>query len=522
MLITFSGALAGHYAKDFALTASQRTLMLQTIMFLMYLLLGALVFSNIENWNYLDAVYWADVTLFTVGFGDYSVSTNLGRALLMPYALVGVISLGLVIGSIRSLMIERGRRQMDARIEEKKRSRTVRTMSIKGKDILLEPIRADTDFSIRDPEGVLPSTEFERREAEFNLMRKIQRQASTRRKWFAMGVSTGTWLVLWLVGAYVFYRCENPYQDFWNYFTSVYFCFVSLTTIGYGDITPISNAGKSFFVFWSLMALPTMTVLISNAGDTVVKFIRDATIRLGNVTILPGEGTFSADVKHIVNKASCGWLFPHHVDTIPPSADQYRGQMQEATGEAVLTSRHYSRASGVKQTGPEYDNSIPSPTEEKRVGQARRSASNGRGPIDELPEGIEYHYLLIAEIETVSKHLRHKKPRTYSFEEWAWYLKLMGEDERNPDTHRKPTFKSKRAPDEKPEEDEDHFQWSWVGHKSPLLGGQEESEWILQRLTRRLKECLALEKKRVQGETAEDEGSGSGSANGEKREEEKN
>lgn len=67
MSVTIWGANAGHYSKDFKLTPSQRTLMLQTIMFLVYLLLGALLFSSIEGWNYLDGVYWADVTLFTVG-----------------------------------------------------------------------------------------------------------------------------------------------------------------------------------------------------------------------------------------------------------------------------------------------------------------------------------------------------------------------------------------------------------------------------------------------------------------------
>ncbi len=71
LVVTYFGAQAGHYDKDFQLTTAQRTLMLQSIMFLIYLLVGALVFSTVEGWNYLDAVYWADVTLFTVGFGDF-------------------------------------------------------------------------------------------------------------------------------------------------------------------------------------------------------------------------------------------------------------------------------------------------------------------------------------------------------------------------------------------------------------------------------------------------------------------
>jgi len=72
MCLTVWGAYKGHYARHFKLTAAQRTLMLQTMSFFTYLLLGALVFSHVEKWEYLDAVYWADVTLLTVGLGDYA------------------------------------------------------------------------------------------------------------------------------------------------------------------------------------------------------------------------------------------------------------------------------------------------------------------------------------------------------------------------------------------------------------------------------------------------------------------
>lgn len=90
MLVTVYGAYAGHYDKEFKLTMSQRTLMLQTISYFVYLLLGALVYSHVEGWAYLDAVYWADFTLLTVGIGDYSPATHLGRGLLFPFAIGGI------------------------------------------------------------------------------------------------------------------------------------------------------------------------------------------------------------------------------------------------------------------------------------------------------------------------------------------------------------------------------------------------------------------------------------------------
>lgn len=63
MCITVYGAIKKKYDSEFNLTMAQRTLMLQTIAYFTYLLLGALVYSKIEGWKFLDAVYWADFTL---------------------------------------------------------------------------------------------------------------------------------------------------------------------------------------------------------------------------------------------------------------------------------------------------------------------------------------------------------------------------------------------------------------------------------------------------------------------------
>ncbi|RSL53335.1 hypothetical protein CEP54_010446 [Fusarium duplospermum] len=531
MMVTFYGAWTRHYGKDFNLTPSQRTLMLQTIMFLMYLLIGALIFSNIEGWNYLDAVYWADVTLFTVGFGDFTAETTLGRALMMPYALIGVISLGLVIGSIRSLVLERGKRQVDARMEEKKRRRMVRSMTKKGDDDILEPIRephrADSEFSSK-----LPATEYERRKVEFDLMRKIQAQTSSRRRWMAMAISTGSWLILWLLGAFIFVKCEKPYQG-WVYFDGFYFCFVSLTTIGYGDKTPKSNAGKSFFVFWSLLALPTMTVLISNAGDTVVKLIRDSTLRLGNVTILPGEGNFSGDLKYIIHKATFGRVFPDYKNP-PAPQDLKKHQSTQSNATQHITDtivKAEQENHGQDARGRSHHSNINRDSSPRRIGhrrtnstftsQVRRSLSRLRDAKDELPTGTNFHFLLISEIQVLAGHLKDRKPHHYSFEQWAWYLKLMGEDEGNAETHRKAQPKSGhrhhhhhhhhghrgRSPqrggygspdrnDEESPESEEAMAWSWVGNRSPLMGSQEETEWILERLMDRLRESLSAEGRR--------------------------
>ncbi|KAK1237979.1 hypothetical protein MKX08_002558 [Trichoderma sp. CBMAI-0020] len=544
MSITFWGACAGHYPKDFILSLSQRTLMLQTILVLLYLHVGATVFAAIEGWGYLDTLYWADVTLFTIGFGDFEPSTNLGRALTIPYAIVGIISLGLVIEAVRGLTLDGGKRRVLARMEEKKRRRLVRKIAKRGGDEILEPIQdeilepiqeepdsprsqADFDFpraqtnktdktNQTDKTDKSIRSEFERRKAEFALMRKIQAKTATRRKWMALGVSGLVWLVFWMVGAVIFMQAEKPYQD-WTYFQAFYFCFIAYTTIGYGDLTPVSNAGRSFFVFWSLMALPTITVLISHAGSTVIKIVRDSTIRLGNVTILPGEDAFSSSLKHMISRMTLGRAYKTYYESTNPNMmldapknnikriAEFMEQLEDDDLSDIERERDNANDGGEdfggdhgketrKRGRPERLDSTAS----NFTSRVRRSLSRIRNHERKLPTGPDFHFLLISEIQAVAKHRKESKSYNYSFDEWAWYLKLIGEDEHNPLTHGKAKIKGKKPTGDY--EREEIVKWSWVGHRSPLMGSQSESDWILEKLVDRLQQSLSAESQRLKAE----------------------
>lgn len=65
----------------------------------------AAVHASVEKWKFLDAVYWANSTLLAIGIG--APVTHLGSALLFPYAIGGIIILGLVVSSIHLLVLER-------------------------------------------------------------------------------------------------------------------------------------------------------------------------------------------------------------------------------------------------------------------------------------------------------------------------------------------------------------------------------------------------------------------------------
>ena len=63
MVVTASGVYIGRYSRDFKLTMSQRTLIFQTTTFIGYILAAGAVYSKVEGWDYLDGVYYVDVTI---------------------------------------------------------------------------------------------------------------------------------------------------------------------------------------------------------------------------------------------------------------------------------------------------------------------------------------------------------------------------------------------------------------------------------------------------------------------------
>lgn len=153
-----------------------------------YVGISALVFSRIEGWEYADTVYWADYTILTIGLGtDYPLKKSASRALLIPYAIGGIIMLGLVVGSVRSLVLERAKIKMSRRAVEKERRRWIK---------ILESSKNITDRGSRSANEVIKE--------DFEIMRKIQKNAEVKGKWTSLATSLVAILIVWLGGAMVF------------------------------------------------------------------------------------------------------------------------------------------------------------------------------------------------------------------------------------------------------------------------------------------------------------------------------
>jgi len=57
----------------------------------------------------------------------------------------------------------------------------------------------------------------------------------------------------------------------WRWLDALYFCVVTLVTIGYGDFTPKTDGGKLFTIVYIIIGLGILSGFIAVVGETVLK-----------------------------------------------------------------------------------------------------------------------------------------------------------------------------------------------------------------------------------------------------------
>lgn len=491
LMVNMLGYFLGHYPQHFELSDEQRNLILQTMMFFIWLAGGAGVFARVDpGWQYVDALYFCDVTILTVGFGDFHPINDVARGLVFPYSVGGIVILGLMVGSIRKFAQELSHDNIVKTHAEKRRVQTIdrsvttelelkqrqtdesisarhlTTPSVSGAKAGYKPQSTRTRLhrarktplrsgmklirrvGSRKPKLLLLQEEKDR----FDAMRNIQKKTSTFKKYSALTMSVISFGLLWCLGALGFWKAEQKTQGL-SYFQALYFCYVSLLTIGYGDLSPTSNAGKPFFIVWSLIAVPTMTILISDMGDTVIASFKRGTFTLADWTVLPKAGLW----RSLLERYPVLWKWLER-------------KAEEAEQE--------KRVDQGFPTGPaDEDEHASSPTLEQ---------------VAEL-ENLNQHTLaqkLGLAIRKTANDLRADPPKRYSYEEWAVYTHLIR------------FSRMSRSEFLEEEEEQGLIEWDWIGEDSPMLAEQSESEWLLDRLCESLGRYMRRQELHHRGRTA--------------------
>ena len=517
LMVNMLGFFLGHYPENFALSDSQRTLILQTMAFFIWLGGGAAIFAKLEqdagedSWRFADALYFCDATILTVGFGDLVPTTDVTRGIVFPYSVGGTITLALIVSSLYTAVRELGDEKIVQKHVDRMRERVAeRTVTnsfdlrhrereahhlIRKRKLGFPRISAPTEprplrtlvgesvqhtstiprvahaFGIASskPKIMLLKEEKDR----FEAMRKIQADSQKFKRWMALFWSVTTFSILWCVGAVVFWVTEEETLNL-TYFQSLYFCYVSLLTIGYGDLAPRSNSGRCFFVIWSLIAVPTMTILVSDLGDTVVANFKRWSDELADFTVLPKAGIW----RSFLNKHP--WLL------------RWLQQWTEYRARKKRLIRGFSiadpRSEDSSATSSDLQNredilNDPEHREEATDLELTRHptvlalANEAETDITNPPTRASLTRRLALSIHKVSLDLKTDKKR-YTYEEWVEFTRLIRLT--SPERLDRDLGSGATTFDE--ENEEGLVNWDWIGDDSPMVSGISESEWLMKRL----------------------------------------
>ncbi len=80
-------------------------------------------------------------------------------------------------------------------------------------------------------------------------------------------------LLSWLIGTFFIHRFEAGHPIGESYFDAFYFTVITTATIGFGDLVPITTAGKvvtmAYAIFYVPLFLYTMNILFQSRFDRI-------------------------------------------------------------------------------------------------------------------------------------------------------------------------------------------------------------------------------------------------------------
>ena len=101
------------------LTGVEREFYILLFLAIMVVILGTVVFHLLEKWSWIDSLYFTVITLATVGYGDLTPTTPVGKIVAVIFVIVGV---GIFLAFLNKLMerrVERHKRRLDTRRSKK-------------------------------------------------------------------------------------------------------------------------------------------------------------------------------------------------------------------------------------------------------------------------------------------------------------------------------------------------------------------------------------------------------------------
>ncbi|XP_071502146.1 potassium channel subfamily K member 18-like isoform X2 [Diadema antillarum] len=243
------------------------------------------------KWNFYGALFFSATVISTIGYGNIAPVTPGGRVFCMVYAVFGIALLLLVLASIGTLLARGATltyRRMHTMIqaargegpEEKTYQRDRRSQEIID-EIWKPPAdkQADGDAPIHVVE-----LEGKGKNGESG---GTARKRRTKEEEEEPPAPEEPQIPLFIVLVFAFlYICFlalllRVWEDQWDYFEAFYFSFITLTTIGFGDLVPIHQKNLLGCTFFILLGMAIMSMCIALAQELIIQKVSWLSKKIG-------------------------------------------------------------------------------------------------------------------------------------------------------------------------------------------------------------------------------------------------
>ncbi|CAG7725674.1 unnamed protein product [Allacma fusca] len=191
--------------------------------------------SSDPIWTFPSALMYSLSVFTTIGYGNLTPKTDWGKALTIFYALFGIPLLLLYFSNVGNFLATSLREfyssfnRCKASLEKMKKSREMERTAKQNFQVDYKTNRIESIGEDHNGEA--------KAEAEMGLQ---ESQADNDEWTNEVTIPISTCLAVFsfyiLMGSLVFSWWEN-----WNYLDGSYFCFISLVTIGFGDLVPADS-----------------------------------------------------------------------------------------------------------------------------------------------------------------------------------------------------------------------------------------------------------------------------------------
>lgn len=210
-----------------------------------YLAVGIIAFSFVlMHWPVVDSLYFAVVLFSTVGYGDLHPTTAWAQLFTIFYAIYGIVVLGIFLGILADMILERQQEKKDDRMAEARR---------KYLNKFEQRLEGEATFSEHGTTSWLSSN------SDF-----------LRHTWIVLRRQALSIVILVLLAVPVIILEQ------WDVIKGLYWMVITATTIGLGDETPVHAWSKALCILYIPLAVSVAGGFLGAIASSYVDQRNDA------------------------------------------------------------------------------------------------------------------------------------------------------------------------------------------------------------------------------------------------------